>query len=65
LFEIAADEKWNLGNRQPIYEKISWHGYNFYVEALQLRYRIELGRKREDRVNAIETYMNRNERHIK
>lgn len=65
LFEIAADENWNLGNRQPIYEKISWHGYNFYVEALQLRYRIELGRKREDRVKAIEAYMNRDERHTK
>lgn len=63
LFEIAADEKWNLGNRQPIYEKITWRGYNFYVEALQLRYEIETWRKREDRIKAIEAYMNRDECH--
>ena len=61
LFEIAADEKWNLGNRQPEYEKISWHGYHFYVEALKLRYQIELGRKRKDRIKAIQAYMNRAE----
>lgn len=65
LFEIAADKKWDMGNRHPIYEKISWHGYNFYVEALELRYRIELGRKREDRVKAIEAYLNRDRRHTK
>lgn len=65
LFEVAADEKWNLGNREPIYEKITWHGYNFYVEALQLRYEIETWRKREDRIKAIEAYMNLDECHTK
>lgn len=61
LFEIAADEKWNFGNRQPEYEKISWQGYHFYVEAIQLRYQLEVWRNRDDRAKAIKAYMNRDE----
>lgn len=65
LFEIAADENWNLRKRQPIYEKTTWHGYNFYVEALQLRYQIERWRKREDRIKAIEAFMSHDDTRTK
>lgn len=60
LFEIAADEEWNMENRKPTYEMVSWNGFDLYVDALQLRYDIERGRKREDRIKAIEAYMNHN-----
>lgn len=58
LIDIAADEKWNLENRQPKYEKVSWNGYDVYIESLQLRYQTEINRKREDRIKAINEYMN-------
>jgi len=65
LFEIAADKEWAMGNRQPVYEKISWQGYHFYAEALEHRYQIELWREREDRIKAIEAYLKLHERHAK
>jgi len=58
LVEIAADEQWNLENRQPKYEKISWNNHDLYVDSLQLRYQTEIARNREDRIKAIEAYMN-------
>ncbi|MCL2198295.1 MAG: phosphotransferase [Defluviitaleaceae bacterium] len=59
--DIAADEGWNLENRQPKYEKITWNGHEIYLESLQLRYKIEIARERADRIKAIEEYINRNE----
>ncbi|OGO77451.1 MAG: hypothetical protein A2Y23_02135 [Clostridiales bacterium GWB2_37_7] len=55
LFDIAADEKMNLGNHN--YDKVSWNNFDVYVENLQARYQLELKRNREDRIKAIETYM--------
>jgi hypothetical protein len=60
LVEIAADEGWNSEKRQPPYEKFTWNGYDVYIDSLQLRYQIEIGRNRIDRIKAIEEYMNRN-----
>jgi len=58
MIDVAADEGWNMENRKPKYEKISWKGYDVYIDDLQLRYKIELARKRKDRIVAIEEYMN-------
>lgn len=58
LVDIAADENWNLESRQPKYEKTSWNGYDIYIDSLQLRYQTEINRKREDRIKAINEYMN-------
>jgi hypothetical protein len=57
LFEIAADDQWNMENRKPKYERVSWKGYDFYIDDLQLRYNIEIARERADRITAIEEYM--------
>jgi len=59
--EIAADENWNIENRQSKYEKIVWRGHDIYVESLQHRYQVEIARNRMDRIKAIEKYMNRTE----
>ena len=61
LVDIAADETWNLENRQPKYEKVSWNGYDLYIDSLKLRYQIEKARNRTDRIQAIEEFMNRGE----
>lgn len=58
LFDIAADEQWNMETHNPKYEEISWKGYDIYIDDLQLRYKIEVARKRKDRIKAIEEYMN-------
>jgi hypothetical protein len=71
MIEVAADEIWDSESRQPEhkktvwaryehseYEKILWRGHNIYLESLQHRYQIEIARKREDRIQAFEKYMN-------
>jgi len=58
MIDVAGDETWNMENRKPPYEKISWNGYEIYVDALELRYKIEIARNRLDRIRAIEAYMN-------
>jgi hypothetical protein len=70
LVEVAADEIWDMESRQPEhkkamwtryehseYEKTVWRGYNIYLESLQHRYQIEIARKREDRIKALEEYI--------
>lgn len=57
LIEIAADKNWNLENRQPKYQRISWNDRDVYVDDLQLRYKTEIARNRKDRIKAIEEYM--------
>jgi len=59
IVDIAADEKMNLENHQHQYEKVSWNGYTIYIEPLQVRYQVEIGRKRVERIKAIEAYMNK------
>lgn len=61
LFEIAVDEQCNMENRKPKVRKVFMAGYDFYIDDLQLRYKIEIAREREDRIKVIEEYMNRNE----
>ena len=56
FIEIAADEAWNRGTRQPEYEKYTWNGLDLYMESLQLRYKIEIARGRKDRIQAFENY---------
>lgn len=56
LVDIAADEKMNLGNHQ--YDKVSWNDYDIFIEPLQVRYQTELDRNREERIKAIDEYMN-------
>jgi len=71
MIEVAADEIWDLESRRPehkksmwaryehsAYEKIVWRGHNIYLESLQHRCQIETARKREDRIQALEKYMN-------
>ena len=58
LFDIAAEDKLNRINHN--YDKVVWNNYDIYVEPLQIRYSIELERKREDRLKAMELYMNAN-----
>lgn len=55
LIDIAADEKMNLENHQ--YDKVSWNGYDIFIEPLQVRYQTELNRNRKERIKAIEEYM--------
>jgi len=67
MIDVAADEIWNLESRQQgyygfsnlisKYEKVSWNGYDLYVESLQLRRQIEIARNRADRIKAFEEYM--------
>jgi hypothetical protein len=67
MVEVAADEIWNLESRRQgfgsypntisEYEKVSWNGCDVYLESLQLRHQIEIARKREDRIKAIEKYI--------
>lgn len=56
--DIAADEKMNLENHQHQYDKVSWNDYDIFIEPLQVRYQTELCRNREERIIAIEEYMN-------
>jgi hypothetical protein len=58
LVEIAADENWNLENRQPKYEKFLWNGFDLYLDSLELRRQIEIARNREDRIKAFKEFMN-------
>jgi hypothetical protein len=37
---------------------VSWNDYDVFIEPLQVRYQTELERKREERIMAIEEYMN-------
>jgi hypothetical protein len=55
IIDIAADEKMNLEKYQ--YDKVSWNGYDVFIEPLQARYQVEIERKREERIKAIEAYM--------
>ena len=69
MIEVAADETWNLESRQQgfwgfsnlisKYEKVTWNGYDLYLESLQLRHKIEIARNREDRIKAFNEYMTR------
>lgn len=56
LVDIAADEKMNLENHQ--YDKVLWNDYDIFIEPLQVRYQTELDRNREERIKAINEYMN-------
>lgn len=58
IVDIAADKKMNLENHQHQYDKVSWHDYDIFIEPLQVRYQTELDRNREERIMAIEEYMN-------
>lgn len=60
IVDIAADDKMNLENQQHRYEKVSWNGIELWVEPLQDRYQIEIERRREDRIKAIEAFMDKN-----
>jgi len=55
--DIAADDKMNMENHKHRYEKISWNGYDIYIEPIQDRYQVELERNREGRIKAIEAYL--------
>lgn len=55
LFDIAADDKMNLENHN--YDKVSWNGFELYIENFQARYNLELNRNRDDRIKAMQAYM--------
>ena len=57
--DIAADEKLNMENRKYPCDRVSWSGYDLFVEPLQKRYEVELQRGREDRIRAMEEFMKR------
>jgi hypothetical protein len=58
IVDIAADEGMNLERHQHQYDKVSWNGFDIFIEPLQVRYQTELNRNREERIMAIEEYMN-------
>ncbi len=60
IIDIAADEKMNLESGEHRYEKVVVEGIELWVEPLQDRYQVEIERKREDRIKAIETFMETN-----
>jgi len=62
MFDIAADEGMNLENHQHQYEKVTWNDYDIFIEPLQARYQVELDREREERIKAIETYIQKVEK---
>lgn len=57
MVDIAADEKMNPDQHR--YDRVSWRSYDVFVEPLTARYLVEIERRREDRIRAIEAYMNR------
>jgi len=61
MFDIAADEGMNLENHQHRYDKVTWNGYDIFIEPLQDRYQVELERDRDERIRAIEDYMQKSE----
>jgi hypothetical protein len=56
MIDVAADESRDDGNY--IYETITWKNLQIKIEPLQIRYGIEQQREREERIEAIEEYMN-------
>jgi hypothetical protein len=57
--DIAADDKMNIENHQPRYEKTTWKGYDVFVLPLKSRHEIEIQRDRKDRIRAIEEFISR------
>jgi hypothetical protein len=60
IIDIAADDKMNLENDGHRYEKVMFEGHELWIEPLQDRYQVEIERKREDRIKAIEAYIENN-----
>lgn len=56
MIDIAADEKMNGENHA--YDQVQWNGYHLHIEPLKVRYETELQREREDRIKAMEVFMN-------
>lgn len=57
LFDIVADDKMNIENHE--YDKVLWNEYDILVEPFQNRYNLEIKRGREDRIKAMEAYLNK------
>lgn len=55
MLDIVADESRNEENH--VYTPVYWHGHTIKVEPLHERYKIEIQRKRENRIKAIEEYL--------
>ena len=55
--DVAADDKMNGENRDVPYDIVNWNGYELHIEPLLIRYRTEINRGRDDRIKAIEAYM--------
>lgn len=58
IVDIAADERMNIESHQHKYDKVSWNGFDIFIEPLQVRYQTELDRNRDERIMAIEEFMN-------
>ena len=56
--DVAADDKMNIENHKPRYEKTMWNGYSMFILPIKARYNIELQRDRKDRIEVIEKFMN-------
>ncbi len=48
MVDIAADEKMNPDRHQ--YDRVTWNGYEVFIEPLQARYRVEI--QREERIES-------------
>jgi len=57
--DIAADDKMNIENNLHQYEKVSWNGYDVFIEPLHNRFEVEVNRNRTDRIKAFNVYMKR------
>ena len=56
--DIAADDKMNMENLPSPLSKVSWNGYDVFIEPLQNRYKVEIQRNRKDRIEAFEIFTN-------
>ena len=56
IIDIVADEKMNMENHH--YDKVTWKGFDVFIEPFQTRYMLETKRNRADRLKAMDEYMN-------
>jgi hypothetical protein len=60
MIDVVADESRN--NNNHIYETVNWKDFKINIEPLKQRYEIELQRKREKNIKAIEEYLKNKEK---
>ncbi len=57
MADIVADE--SRDKEHHVYDAVDWNDHRIWIEPLEARYETELQRDRKDRIEAIQTYMDR------